>query len=148
MGAHHARTLYAYNNCDLVWLCDKDKHKLSKVGSEFTNVNITQDDKDIFADPNIDIICIASHDESHHQQVIDSLKNGKHVYVEKPLCLNESEALDIRTALKINPKLKISSNMVLRSCPLFIKAREKVREKKMGEIYYLEQIIYGDERKN
>ena len=27
---HHARTLYAYNNCDLVWLCDKDKHKLSR----------------------------------------------------------------------------------------------------------------------
>ena len=52
--------------------------------SEFTNVNKTQMTK-IFADPNIDIICIASHDESHHQQVIDSLKNGKHVYVEKPV---------------------------------------------------------------
>ena len=148
VGLHHARTLYAYNNCDLVWLCDKDKHKLSKVGTEFANVNKTQDDKDIFTDPNIDLICIASYDDSHHQQVIDALKNGKHVFVEKPLCLNEGEALNIRNALKINPNLKISSNMVLRSCPLFLKVREKVREKTMGEIYYLEtDYLWGRKEK-
>ena len=36
------------------------------------------------------------------------------------------------------PDLCISSNMVLRTCPLFIKVRDELISNKMGSLYHLE----------
>ncbi len=148
VGAHQARTLYAHPDCELVSICDFNKDKLSKIGSEFLNVHQTQDDKDILSNPDIDLVCIASYDEFHYQQVITCLQNGKHVYVEKPICLRKEELEDIHTNLKMYPNLNISANMVLRTCPLFIKVREEVSSFKMGDLYHLEaDYLWGRKEK-
>ena len=92
--------------------------------------------------------CVASYDEFHYQQVIKSLNNGKHVYVEKPICLKKEELQDIDGILKKYPNLRISSNMVLRTCPLFIKVRDEVLSQKMGDIYHLEaDYLWGRKEK-
>ena len=138
VGAHQARTLYNHPNCQLVWLCDLNKNTLSKIGSELMEAKQTQNDQDVLTDPNIDMVCVASYDEAHHRQVVKALNHGKHVYVEKPICLTKNEAQDIRLTLKAYPHLRISSNMVLRTCPLFIKVRETVKSKKISKVYHLE----------
>ena len=138
VGAHQARTIYAHPNCELVSICDLDKNRLSEIGSEFSNINKTQDEKDILLDPNIDLVCIASYDDYHYQQVITALDNGKHIYVEKPICLKKNELKDIREKINLHPNLGVSANMVLRTCPLFEKVRKEVLSKKMGDIYHLE----------
>ena len=53
----------------------------------------TSNPKDILEDERINTVFIASRHDSHAEYVIQSLKAGKHVFVEKPLCLT-SEALD------------------------------------------------------
>ena len=126
VGAHQARTLYNHPDCELVSVCDFDKSRLSEVGSDLPNVKQTQNDKDILLDSDIDLVCLASYDEYHYHQVITSLNNRKHVYVEKPICLTQDELISINENLKLNPNLKISSNMVLRTCPLFIKVRDEL----------------------
>ena len=138
VGAHQARTLSAHPNCQLIWLCDLNKNKLSKIGSELTEAKQTQNEQDVLTDPNIDMVCVASYDEAHHRQVVKALNHGKHVYVEKPICLTKKEAQDIRQTLKNNPHLRLSSNMVLRTCPLFIKAKESVKSQEIGDIYHME----------
>ena len=148
VGAHQARTLSAHPDCELVSICDFDKNRLSEIGSELLNVNQTQNDQDILSDPDIDLVCIASHDEFHYQQVITCLNNGKHVYVEKPICLKKDELQDIDKKLKMHPNLSISANMVLRTCPLFIKVREEVLSLKMGDLYHLEaDYLWGRKEK-
>ena len=148
VGAHQARTLFAHPECELVSICDFNKDKLSKIGSELSNVHQTQDDKDILFNPDIDLVCIASYDEFHYQQVITCLKNGKHVYVEKPICLRKEELEDIHLKLKMYPNLYISAYMVLRTCPLFIRVREEVSSFKMGDLYHLEaDYLWGRKEK-
>jgi predicted dehydrogenase len=148
VGAHQARTLYAHPDCELISICDFDKNKLSEIGLEFPNVKQTQQDHDILYDPNIDLVCIASYDEFHCKQVIACLNNNKHVYVEKPICLSKNEIKDIRKTLKENSKLSISSNMVLRTCPLFAKVKDEVITQKMGDIYHLEaDYLWGRKEK-
>ena len=89
----------------------------------------------------------ASHDEAHHKQVLKALENGKHVYVEKPLCLKK-KTKEIRDKLKSNSNLRISSNMVLRTCPLFVKVRENVKKMPWEKYIILKLIIYGEEKKS
>jgi predicted dehydrogenase len=41
--------------------------------------------EELLADPNVDVVCIASPDRHHAQQAIDAINAGKDVYCEKPL---------------------------------------------------------------
>jgi predicted dehydrogenase/threonine dehydrogenase-like Zn-dependent dehydrogenase len=56
----------------------------------------TTDEKDIIQKEEINTIFIATRHDSHAYYVVEALKAGKHVYVEKPLCLSIQELEDIR----------------------------------------------------
>jgi predicted dehydrogenase/threonine dehydrogenase-like Zn-dependent dehydrogenase len=58
----------------------------------------TTESHELFQDPNINTIAILTRHNQHARQVIASLVAGKHVFVEKPLCLNEMELMAIVTA--------------------------------------------------
>jgi len=55
----------------------------------------TSDEHDILENDEINTIFIATRHDSHAEYVIKALKAGKHVFVEKPLCLNEAELNEI-----------------------------------------------------
>jgi polar amino acid transport system substrate-binding protein len=58
----------------------------------------TSDEKDILDNEKINTVFIATRHDSHARYVLKALEAGKHVFVEKPLCLTESE-LDAITDL-------------------------------------------------
>ena len=148
VGSHQARTLSKDSNIELVWICDFDKKKLLDLSFELPDVKITQDAKDVLLDENVDLICIASYDEFHFEQTIMALNNNKHVYIEKPICLSEDELKKIQIKLADNPNLRLSSNMVLRTCPLFNKVKKSINSNMMGELYYLEaDYLWGRKEK-
>ncbi len=148
VGAHQARSLAAHPCCDLLWLCDLDESRLAALGWELPQAKLTQADQDVLTDPELDLVCVASYDKAHARQVITALEHGKHVYVEKPVCLTESELIRIRTALQNHPGLRLSSNLVLRTSPLFAKVRKEVQSQAMGALYHLEaDYLWGRKEK-
>lgn len=148
VGAHHAKTLSSHPNCELVSICDLESKKLSEVRSRIPSLKQTQKYTDIIFDEKIDLVCIASHDEYHYDQIISCLDNGKHVYVEKPICLTKEQLKNIKKKLLQYPNLHLSSNMVLRTCPLFINLKKKIKSNNLGEIYHLEaDYLWGRKEK-
>lgn len=55
----------------------------------------TSDPKDIFENDSINTVFVATRHDSHMSYVKRGLKAGKHVFVEKPLCLSEEELCEI-----------------------------------------------------
>ena len=55
----------------------------------------TSDESDILENDAINTVFIATRHDTHAEYVIKALKAGKHVFVEKPLCLNETELNEI-----------------------------------------------------
>ena len=55
----------------------------------------TTDYKELLDNKSINTIMIATRHNLHGKLVMDALKAGKHVYTEKPLCLNEEELKEI-----------------------------------------------------
>lgn len=53
------------------------------------------DYKEVLADNEVDLVMITTRHNLHAAMVIEALKSGKHVFVEKPLCLNEEELVMI-----------------------------------------------------
>jgi predicted dehydrogenase len=57
---------------------------------------VTTDVSSVLADDSVDAVVIATRHETHARFVIDALRAGKHVFVEKPLCIacHELEAIE------------------------------------------------------
>jgi len=52
---------------------------------------------EILVDPNVDAVFILSHHDSHAAHVVSALLQGKAVFVEKPLAVNEEELAPVQT---------------------------------------------------
>lgn len=52
----------------------------------------------VFDDADVDAVVIATRHDSHARYVVRALERGKHVFVEKPLCLTRDELRAIETA--------------------------------------------------
>ncbi|MBQ9798525.1 MAG: bi-domain-containing oxidoreductase [Thermoguttaceae bacterium] len=55
--------------------------------------------EDIFQNADVDLVFVATRHDSHAQYALEALKNGKNVFVEKPLCLTLDEWAEIRRTL-------------------------------------------------
>ena len=152
VGAKHAHALYLNKNVNLVSLCDFDNKKINLYKKIYKNCNFTNNSDDIFKNPNIDIVSIASYDNFHAKHILQAIKYNKHFFVEKPFCLNINELKKICSSLKKNKKITFSSNLVLRNNPSFIDLKKKIKTKVTGDIYYCEgdynygrinKILYG-----
>ena len=66
--------------------------------------NSSTDVSEIYNDENIDSVIITTRHNLHCEQVVNSLKNNKHVFVEKPLALNYKELNIIRESFLQNNK--------------------------------------------
>ncbi|HXU10611.1 MAG TPA: Gfo/Idh/MocA family oxidoreductase [Candidatus Binatia bacterium] len=51
----------------------------------------TTDAQDLLRDPSIDLVLIGTRHDLHAPQALQALRAGRHVLVEKPLCLDEAE---------------------------------------------------------
>jgi predicted dehydrogenase/threonine dehydrogenase-like Zn-dependent dehydrogenase len=62
-----------------------------RVAERFRFEFCTSNENDILENPDINTLFIATRHDSHAEYVIKGLKNGKHIFVEKPLCLTPAE---------------------------------------------------------
>jgi predicted dehydrogenase len=67
------------------------RHAAEKFGFRYCST----DDEQILNDSNVNTIVIATRHHLHAAQVLASLRAGKHVFCEKPLCLSEDELMEI-----------------------------------------------------
>lgn len=81
-----------------------EKLGLTKVFSDFTP---------LVQDPAINTVIITTRHDLHARAVLTALESGKHVFVEKPLCIHEAELIRIEKTyaeLEIQPVLLVGFN--------------------------------------
>ena len=76
---------------ELVGLCTKSGATAQGVGSRLGFRYCTTDQEQLLADPAVNTIVIVTRHHMHAMQVEAGLRAGKHVFCEKPLCINEEE---------------------------------------------------------
>jgi predicted dehydrogenase len=137
VGKHHLKCFLNNKHCEVVSVCDFKVSKLNQIKLKEPKINVTTKSSDIINDKNVDLVCIASYDNFHAEQVLNCIKKKKHVFVEKPICTNQKDYFKIKKELNKNPNICLSSNFVLRRSPQFLKLSEMIKKKKLGEIFYI-----------
>ena len=72
----------------------------NKLGAECA----TSDYNEILKDPEVGMVIVTTRHNLHSRMVLESLKAGKSVFVEKPLCLNKEELEEIKSVYDKTPK--------------------------------------------
>ncbi len=138
VGECHARAFAAHPDCALALLCDRDEVRLREVAARFPGVPSTTRVEDVLCGPGVDVVVIATYDDQHADQTVAALDNGRHVFVEKPLCQTREQLAAIRAALSQHPELRLGTNFPLRTSPRFKRVKALVDEGAFGGIYYVE----------
>ncbi len=105
----------------------------AKVRKDFPKVSILSSPDDAFIHPAIDLIVIATPNETHFELAQKALKAGKHVIVDKPFTLTVAEAtILVQIAKHTNKHISVFQNRRWDSD--FLTVRQILSEGKLGEI--------------
>jgi predicted dehydrogenase len=144
VGERHTKHVIDNRDASLHSVFDTDKKKLRKVKKKF-KINSSKSFMEMISNNKIKLVVIASPDHIHCEQIIESFKNKKHIFTEKPICNNLRELKQIVFQWKKNKKkLMFRSNLILRSSPLFLWLKKKILEGYFGKIYSIDaEYLYG-----
>lgn len=86
----------------------------------------------LIADPEVDIVYVATPPGTHRELAVQALEAGKPVYVEKPMAMNHAECLEmIAAAEKAGQKLFVA--YYRRALPYFLKVKELLDGGSVGQ---------------
>ncbi len=144
VGQQHIKAYDSHPACAVTTLCDICPTKRDELSQEYPELDIVADPRAVLSDPAIDVVSIASYDDAHAEQIVLALEHGKHVFVEKPLCLDIEELRQVRAILQQRPQQRLSCNLILRLSPRFQLVRQMIRRGRMGRLFHVEgEYNYG-----
>ncbi|MBD2309435.1 Gfo/Idh/MocA family oxidoreductase [Chroococcidiopsis sp. FACHB-1243] len=138
-GPNLVRTFADLPGAKVVAVSDFKIERLAKVQSRYPAVQVTTDSQDLFADPNIDAIAIATPVSTHYDLALAALQAGKHVLVEKPMTVSSQQAIRlIEEAQQRNLVLMVDHTFVYTGAVR--KMQELVASKAIGDVYYYDSV--------
>jgi UDP-2-acetamido-3-amino-2,3-dideoxy-glucuronate N-acetyltransferase len=120
----------------LAVICDKRKEALDEFSKKFPNVRTTDSFQSVLDDPSIEAVCIASPAEMHYSMVKEALLADKHVFVEKPLALDEEEGIELNDLSEKRKKILMVGHL-LQYHPAVTKLKELVSNGEAGKVQYI-----------
>ena len=107
MGLEHQRNIYGLPNGEVVAIADS--HEESRHWAQFTadgqDLQTFADYRDLLAADICDIYVISTPNMTHRDVLVDVMKSGKAIVVEKPLCTTIADATEIRDLAREYPNL-------------------------------------------
>ena len=121
MGASHARAYNKIQGFDLIGIVSRTPSETrKKLANELGGVPQFNDFDAALVSCKPDVVCVSSYTNTHKEFTIKSFKAGAHVFVEKPLAANISDAEEIVSLAKeLNKKVVVG--YILRQHPAWIK---------------------------
>jgi predicted dehydrogenase len=134
---------------DVVSLCDVDRRMLSEAGEMVASRQVSKkvprlysDYREMLKERDLDIVLIDTPDHWHALPMIDAVKAGMDVWVQKPVSVDVVEAQAMLAAAR-KYKRVVQVGMQRRSTPHLVTARDRiVREGRLGTIGLVEIYCY------
>lgn len=133
-GKNLVRNFHALGALKLI--CDTNAEVLAGFQEQYPDVETCVAYSEVLSNPEIDGVVIATPAETHFYLAQEALLAGKHVYVEKPLVLDETDAQKL-IALAHERKLILMVGHLLQYHPVFLALKKLARSGELGRINYI-----------
>ena len=138
MGCANTDSFLKMKDVDLIGICDVDKSVVEKRVDDYAKLRTNKpktygDYRDLLNNKDIDAVIIGTPDHWHCKIMVDAVKAGKHVYVEKPVANSIAEC-NLMTAAQEKTGKIVQAGQWQRSGPHYKKAFEIVRSGVLGKI--------------
>jgi len=133
-GKHLVRNFHALGA--LAAICDKNESTLGAFRKQYPGAATCFALSDVLGRDDVTGVVIATPAEKHFIQAHEALLAGKHVYVEKPLVLNEDEAQEL-IGLADKRKLTLMVGHLLQYHPAFVELKQLAASGELGRINYI-----------
>ena len=135
-GPNLGRVFSGLPNVRFHTLCDKSSTRLASAKEKYPQLHTCSDPGELFRNPDIDAVLIATPVSTHARMAHQALSFGKHVYVEKPLSTFSKEAKSLCDLAKRRRRILMVGHTFLYSPPVR-KIKELIDRGVLGKIYYL-----------
>lgn len=119
------RSFYAAGN--------RRREKAAAFAEKYGVGKVYDTDDEMFADPNVDVIYLATPHNTHYGFIKKALENGKHLLVEKAITLNSRE-LEEAADLAQSNHLVLAEAMTIWHMPLYKKLWEIIGSGRLGKV--------------
>ena len=132
-GSIHAQAYSASPISKLVATSDLDKSRAEQLAQKFGSESWNTDYQELLSNPEISAVSITTPDHTHTPIILDALKAGKHVLVEKPLATTVEECEEILAARDESGKILMVDFHNHWNIP-FLQVKEMVESGELGEL--------------
>ena len=138
LGKEYAQNIqYKSPNTKLIAVCSLVKDELEyakgQLGVEFCFSSF----EEMVEKSNLDAVAILTPTKYHAQQIIFSLKNGLHVFSEKPLAISLEDCLKAEKEANKHPDLISCVGFVRRYDESYMDAKEAIEKNKIGDPFFV-----------
>ncbi len=142
MGKHHADAMRAAPGFEVVAACDIDPARMEAASADFPGIETYTDPAKMLAKADFDLVAVVTPHNTHADLAVRAAKAGKHVVVEKPMCISVKEAdAMIAAAEKAGTVLTVFQNR--RHDGDFLALKEIVEKGLIGDVFRLEVMGVG-----
>jgi len=135
-GPNLVRNFVQISESEVKYGCDLDEEKLKRIKSLYPDVQVTKNYKELLDDSEVDAIAIATTVHTHFELAKEAIEAGKHIFVEKPLAQNSSEARElINLAYKRDRVLMVGHTFLYTAA--VNKLKELIDSNELGNILYI-----------
>jgi len=117
-------------------ICDKNETILTDFKKQYPEVDTCFALNDVLARDSIQGLVIATPAETHYTIAREGLLAGKHVYVEKPLVLDENEGQELIALAKERNRILMVGHL-LQYHPVFVQVKRLAHSGELGRINYI-----------
>jgi predicted dehydrogenase len=138
-GPNLVRNAQATPNLRVRYLCDLDQDRARRVLGPYSTVAVSGSLDEVLADPEVEVIAIATPAGTHYEVASLALDAGKHVLVEKPLASSYADGAKLVTlAAERNRVLMLDHTYCY--TPAVQRLRELVRGGHIGDLQYVDSV--------
>ncbi len=140
MGYLHGLAATETEGLALVAAADNAPERLTAAQKDFPDLTPHTDGASLAADPDVDIAIIATPPAFHAELGLELLRAGKHVVVEKPMCLRTEDA-DLLMATATDMDRTITVHQSRRWDQDWLAVRRVIGQGRIGEVFNIETFV-------
>lgn len=131
----HLEAYRLHPGAEVIAICDFNQERAGETARKYGIPHVYSDYRELLANPDVEAVSICTWNNTHAEISIASLRAGKHVLCEKPLCKTVEEAVQIEQAVRETGKL-LQVGYVRRHASNIAVLKKFIDAGDLGDIYF------------